>query len=52
LNHASEARWAAKKDGGMFGQFVGATITPRKSVQAIHRSLPFFKAHQTELLAQ
>lgn len=43
-------QWAVKKDGGEFDQFAGATITPRKTVQAIHRGLQLFKAHQDQLI--
>ena len=33
--------WKVKKDGGVFDQFTGATITPRKIVHAIHQALMF-----------
>lgn len=49
LENLSPNKWAVKKDGGQFDQFAGATITPRKSVQATYRSLQFFK-DQKELL--
>lgn len=42
--------WAVKKDGGEFDQFAGATITPRKTVQAINRGLQLFKAQQNQLI--
>jgi electron transport complex protein RnfG len=50
LSNLTPAQWAVKKDGGVFDQFAGATITPRKSVQAIHRGLQFFEAHQAQLI--
>lgn len=50
LDNLAPAKWAVKKDGGEFDQFAGATITPRKSVQAIYRSLQLFKAHQAQLI--
>ncbi len=50
LNNLTPAQWAVKKDGGEFDQFAGATITPRKSVQAIYRGLQLFKAHQAQLI--
>jgi len=50
LDNLAPTQWAVKKDGGEFDQFAGATITPRKSVQAIYRGLQFFKAHQAELI--
>lgn len=50
LNDLSAQQWAVKKDGGVFDQFAGATITPRKSVQAIYRSLQMFKANRQALV--
>ena len=50
LDNLTPAQWAVKKDGGIFDQFAGATITPRKSVQAINRALQLFKAHQAQLI--
>ena len=50
LDNLSKAQWAVKKDGGVFDQFAGATITPRKTTQAIKRGLEFFRAHKKELL--
>jgi electron transport complex protein RnfG len=50
LNNLTVEQWAVKKDGGVFDQFSGATITPRKVVQAIKRGLEFYKANQAELL--
>lgn len=50
LNNLSVEQWAVKKDGGAFDQFAGATITPRKVVQAIKRGLEFYRLHQQELV--
>jgi electron transport complex protein RnfG len=50
LDNLTVEQWAVKKDGGAFDQFSGATITPRKVVQAIKRGLEFYKVHQAELL--
>jgi Na+-translocating ferredoxin:NAD+ oxidoreductase subunit G len=50
LDNLTPAQWAVKKDGGEFDQFSGATITPRKSIQAINRGLQLFKAHQAQLI--
>ena len=52
LNNVTLEQWSVKKDGGVFDQFAGATITPRKVVQAIRRGLEFFQKHQTSLLSQ
>jgi len=51
LDNLTVEQWTVKKDGGVFDQFSGATITPRKVVQAIRRGLDFYKNHQAELLA-
>lgn len=51
LDNLTVEQWAVKKDGGVFDQFAGATITPRKVVQAIKRGLEFYKVHRDELLA-
>lgn len=50
LQDLTPTQWAVKKDGGIFDQFSGATITPRKTVQAIYRSLNFFKDHREEMV--
>ena len=52
LDNLTVTQWAVKKDGGVFDQFAGATITPRKSVQATYRSLQLFKAYQAQLINQ
>ncbi|MDD2863958.1 MAG: electron transport complex subunit RsxG, partial [Methylococcales bacterium] len=51
LDNVSFEQWAVKKDNGLFDQFSGATITPRKVVLAIRRGLEFYKANQATLLA-
>jgi electron transport complex protein RnfG len=38
-----------KKDGGIFDQFAGATITPRAVVKAVKGGMTFFLAHRDEL---
>jgi electron transport complex protein RnfG len=38
--------WAVKKDGGVFDQFTGATITPRAVVAAVHRALSYYATHR------
>jgi len=42
--------WKVKKDGGVFDQFSGATITPRGVVKAVKTGLDFFARHKNELL--
>jgi electron transport complex protein RnfG len=43
-------KWAVKKDGGVFDQFAGATITPRGVVKAVKRGLEFFEQNRAALL--
>jgi Na+-translocating ferredoxin:NAD+ oxidoreductase subunit G len=43
-------QWAVKKDGGVFDQFAGATITPRAVVSAVKAGLAFFATHRQEIL--
>jgi Na+-translocating ferredoxin:NAD+ oxidoreductase subunit G len=45
LDNPDEKGWHVKKDGGVFDQFSGATITPRAVVKAIKKGLDFFKTH-------
>lgn len=42
--------WAVKKDGGIFDQFAGATITPRAVVATVKRGLEFFGRNRSKLL--
>jgi electron transport complex protein RnfG len=51
LRSPDEKRWAVKRDGGVFDQFTGATVTPRAVVGAVYRSLVFFRAHREALFA-
>jgi electron transport complex protein RnfG len=50
LLNLTDAQWTVKKDGGVFDQFAGATITPRAVVKATHRGLQFFNRHRSELV--
>jgi electron transport complex protein RnfG len=43
-------KWAVKKDGGVFDQFAGATITPRGVVNAVKGGLEFFESNKAQLL--
>ncbi len=44
VDNPSHEDWKVKKDGGVFDQFTGATITPRKIVKAIHKALIYAEA--------
>ena len=45
----NDSRWAVAKDGGMFDQFTGATITPRAVVSAVKETALYFKENQKSL---
>ena len=47
----NDSRWAVAKDGGMFDQFTGATITPRAVVKAVKKTVIYFKDNKLSLLA-
>jgi Na+-translocating ferredoxin:NAD+ oxidoreductase subunit G len=49
LTNPSEAGWKVKKDGGVFDQFTGATITPRAVVKAVRNTLAFFQQHRDQI---
>ena len=49
LANNNDSRWLVKKDGGMFDQFTGATITPRAVVKAVKKTVIYFNSHRDEL---
>lgn len=49
LQDPDTTAWAVKKDGGVFDQFTGATISPRAVVKTVHDSLLFFDANKVAL---
>jgi electron transport complex protein RnfG len=50
LTDLTAAQWKVKKDGGVFDQFSGATITPRAVVGSVYQGLQFFAQHRDVLL--
>lgn len=42
-------KWTVKRDGGVFDQFTGATITPRSVVHAVKGTLLFVQQHGDSL---
>lgn len=42
-------QWKVKRDGGVFDQFTGATITPRGIVRTVKNTLLYFKDHRDAL---
>lgn len=51
LHNPTPAQWAVRKDGGVFDQFTGATITPRAVVGAVKKALEFYQSKQKLLYA-
>lgn len=51
LNDPDEKHWAVKKDGGVFDQFSGATITPRAVVKAVKKALIYFQHNRQRVFA-
>jgi electron transport complex protein RnfG len=51
LREPGEERWKVKKDGGIFDQFSGATITPRAIVAAVHNTLSYYQNNREALFA-
>jgi len=52
LTSNNDSRWAVAKDGGMFDQFTGATITPRAVIQAVKNATRYFVNNQQALFSQ
>lgn len=49
LQDPDTSAWAVKKDGGVFDQFTGATVSPRAVVKTVRDSLLFFEANKVAL---
>lgn len=49
LKSPDSKQWKVKKDGGVYDQFTGATITPRAIVNAVHKALDYFNDNQNKL---
>ncbi len=50
LGDPAPEKFTVKKDGGVFDQFAGATITPRGVVKAVKGGLEFFGHEKSRLL--
>lgn len=50
LDNPDELGWRVEKDGGIFDQVTGATITPRAVVKAVYNTLKYYRQHKTELV--
>lgn len=51
LQSLTQDQWKVKKDGGVFDQFTGATITPRAITSAVYSALNYFKQNQEIIFA-
>lgn len=51
LGNPEPSGWKVKRDGGVFDQFSGATITPRAVVGTIRRGLELFQRDRAALVA-
>lgn len=49
LQNPLSNQWLVKRDGGIFDQFTGATITPRAVVKAVKNSLLFFQSYRDQI---
>lgn len=52
LSNPVDKQWKVKRDGGIFDQFTGATITPRAVVKAVHDALIYFDSNQTKIFSK
>lgn len=50
LGDPDELGWRVEKDGGIFDQVTGATITPRAVVKAVYNTLRYYQQHKARLL--
>jgi electron transport complex protein RnfG len=49
LDNPARGHWLVKRDGGVFDQFTGATITPRAVVQAVKNTLLYYEKNADSL---
>jgi len=50
LGNPPPREWNVKKNGGVFDQFTGATITPRAVVKAVQKTLVYFRENRDVIL--
>jgi Na+-translocating ferredoxin:NAD+ oxidoreductase subunit G len=51
LTNPAPERWKVKKEGGVFDQFTGATITPLAVIKATRKFLEYVQMHHEALFA-
>ncbi len=49
LSNPKRKGWHVQRDGGIFDQFTGATITPRAVVKAVYNTLVYYQRHKQHL---
>lgn len=49
LGDPEPEKWAVKKNGGVFDQFTGATITPRAVVNTVRDTLIYFRENRQQI---
>jgi Na+-translocating ferredoxin:NAD+ oxidoreductase subunit G len=52
IGNPAESQWKVKRDGGVFDQFTGATISPRSIVKAVANTLRFVQSQGEQLYTQ
>lgn len=52
LGDPPEDKWKVKRDGGLYDQFTGATITPRAVVKAVANTLRFVQGQGEQLYSE
>jgi electron transport complex protein RnfG len=52
LGAPPRSQWAVRKDGGVFDQFTGATVTPRAVVRAVYNLLEYFDRYPGAIFGQ
>jgi len=50
LGNPRPRQWNVKKNGGVFDQFTGATITPRAVVKAVQKTLIYFRENRRTII--
>jgi electron transport complex protein RnfG len=51
LRYPTQGSWYVRKDGGVFDQMTGATITSRAVTKAVKQTLEYYSAHQDKWTA-
>ncbi|ANO51691.1 electron transport complex subunit RsxG [Woeseia oceani] len=52
LTSPARDQWSIKRDGGVFDQLTGASITPRAVIKAIKETLIYFESHKDDVFRQ